>query len=142
MNFIQYRTPRQVRCPNRSNDVHQKELDEHKKACFFEIIHCKHYGCTATFVRKDVENHERLELLNHSKLMLRLPDDLSDIAIRNSEHHDDTDKAVLSRMIATLKFHLVLLLLLVIVVLGAYCIVITGWGGAFLRVILQYRKQA
>ena len=75
-------------------------------------IVAKYYGCTETFVRKDVENHECLELLNHSKLILRLPDNLSNIAIRNSGHHDNSDIIVLSKMIATLKFHLTLLLLL------------------------------
>lgn len=131
--LIQHRAPRHVQCPNCSTDVPEKQLHEHKKACPFEIEHCKYYGCTATFVRKDVKSHERLELLNHSKLMLRLPDDLNDLATRtNSERngeHDAADMTVLSRVISTLKGHLALLLLLVILILGTYCI--NGWGKHF-----------
>ena len=140
MNFlVQYRKPRQVRCPNCRNDVYQKELDEHKKTCPNKIEHCKYYGCTATFVRKDVENHEHLEQLNHSKLMLRLPDDLYDIATgTNSELNDDAHTIVLSRMIVTLKCHLVLLLLLVMVILGTYCI--TSWGEHFYELFYSTKK--
>ena len=128
--MTQRRAPRQVQCPNCGVDVPQNELDVHKRACPFEIEHCKYYGCTATFVRKDVENHERLELLNHSQLILRLPGDLNDLAIRNGERNDAADRIVLSRMIVTLKGHLVLLLLLVILILGTYCI-LNGWGKHF-----------
>ena len=140
MNFlVQYRKPRQVRCPNCRNDVYQKELDEHKKTCPNEIEHCKYYGCTATFVRKDVENHEHLKQLNHSKLMLRLPDDLYDIATgTNSELNDDAHTIVLSRMIVILKCHLVLLLLLVMVILGTYCI--TSWGEHFYELFYSTKK--
>ena len=116
-------------------DVPQNELGEHIRACPFdsEIEHCKYYRCTATFVRKDVQkNHERQELLNHCKLMLQLPDDLNDLAaaIRNGERNDAADRIVLSRIIVTLKGHLVLLLLLVILILGTYCI-LNGWGKHF-----------
>lgn len=112
---------RLVQCPNCGIDVIQNDLDGHKKACPLETVQCKYYGCTATFHRKDAEKHERVALLNHSKLMLQLPVHLKDIlyaARLKDKAGFDRDMAVLSKMIATVRIHLIILLILLTLMSG------------------------
>ena len=55
-----------ITCPNDCGlrDIPQDNMDEHKKVCPFEMIHCE-YHCGAMITRNEIMEHDRINVLTH-----------------------------------------------------------------------------
>jgi len=89
--------------------------------CLLEIVYREHYGCTTKVVRKELENHKELKVLEHCKLMLQSLDHghLTEYIkiTQNVDRLAHRCKMELDRTFINLKYHLILLL---IVIVGFY----------------------
>jgi len=61
-----------VQCPNACGvTMLQEEIDEHCKVCLLEEIQCEYYslGCKGVILRKEREEHNKINLIKHLDLM-------------------------------------------------------------------------
>ena len=56
-----------ITCPNNCglDDIPRDHMDDHKKVCPLEMIHCEYHQCGAVIARNEIMEHDRLNFLTH-----------------------------------------------------------------------------